>query len=207
MKKHVLLFASLFLSLGSELIAQHPNNARWGRYLGPNTLGFYSLEHDTSMKAFLEHFGAKPTGRDIYCFSDPEHGLYLYVRPMDDRSGRVADVLLSSFPNCKGLPTTKATIDPSVWKTPEGIGIGSTKEDLVRAYHEPIFIKKLDMKNDLGVIAGIRAAGASQISVGDLSYLYSCLLSEKEGCPDDNRSARIGLSAGKIIWIHVANSE
>jgi hypothetical protein len=159
------------------------------------------------MKSFLEHFGAKPAGRDTYCFSDPKHGLYLYVQPMDDRSGRVADVLLSSFPNCKGLPTTTTTIDPAIWKTPEGIGIGSTKEDLVRAYRDPVFTKKLDKKNDLGVIAGNKAAGTSQVSVGDLSYLYSCLLNEKEGCADDSRSARIGFSEGKIIWIHVANSE
>ncbi len=205
MRQIIKFRALLVLVLGSTLAAQNPSP--WGHYAGPRSLGFYSLDRDTSMKSFLEHFGAKPAGRDTYCFSDPKHGLYLYVRPMDDRSGRVADVLLSSFPNCKGLPTTTTTIDPEIWKTPEGIGIGSSKEALVRAYREPVFTKKLDKKNDLGVIAGIKVAGTSQISVGDQSYLYSCLLNEKEGCKDDSRSARIGFSEGKIIWIHVANSE
>lgn len=207
MRKNIIFRTLLFLVLGSKLAAQNPVSSPWGHYTGPHSMGIYSLDRDTSMKSFLEHFGAKPAGRDTYCFADAEHRLYLYARLMDDRSGRVAGVLLSSFPNCKGLPTSSATIDPAIWRTPEGIGIGSTKEGVIRAYRKPVFIKKLERKNDLGVIAGIKAAGTSQMSVGDSSFLYSCLLSEKQGCADDNRGAEMGFRDGKLIWISVANSE
>lgn len=205
MRQIVKFLALLVLVLSSTLTAQNPSP--WGHYSGPRSLGFYSLDRDTSMKSFLEHLGTKPKGRDTYCFADSEHGLYLYARPMDDRSGRVADILLSSFPNCKNLPTSSTTIDPAIWRTPEGVGIGSTKEDILRAYRRPVYINKLERKNDLGVIAGIKAAGTSQISVGDSSFLYSCLLSEKQGCPDDSRAAQMGFRDGKLIWISVANSE
>lgn len=207
MRKEITFCIVLLLVLCSTLTAQNPASSPWGHYTGPHSIGTYSLDRDVSMRSFLEHFGAKPTGRETYCFSDAEHGLYLYARPMDDRSGRVAEVMLSSFPNCKGLPTSSANIDPAIWRTPEGIGIGSTKEDVVRVYRKPIFIKKLERKNDLGVIAGIKAAGASQMSVGDSSFLYSCLLNEKQGCADDNRGTRMGFRDDKLIWIHVSNSE
>jgi hypothetical protein len=96
---------------------------------------------------------------------------------------------------------------PDLWKTPAGIGIGSTKQEVVHAYGNPVFITKLDKSEELGLIAGIREAGTSRISVGDSSYLYSCLLNEKESCKNDGRSTRIGFSEGKIIWIQVANFE
>lgn len=207
MRRDAWFYSILVLILGSTLTAQHPSTARWGRYSGPKSLGLYSLDHDTSMKSLLGHFGTQPTGRDTYCFSDSKHGLYLYARPTHDRSGPVAEVVLSSFPNCKGLPTTTATIAPDLWKTSAGFGIGSTKEEVVHAYGDPVFITKLEKSDDLGLIAGIREAGTSRISVGESSYLYSCLLNEKESCKDDGRSTRIGFSGGKIIWIQVANSE
>jgi hypothetical protein len=204
--RHIVKFrALLVLILGSTLTAQNPSP--WGRYSGPSSLGFYNLDRDTSLKSLLDHFGAKPAGRDTYCFADARRGLYLYARPMDDQSGRVAEVLLSSFPNCKGISINSTTIEPAIWRTPEGIGIGSTKDDVVRAYHKPVYVKKLEPKNDLGVIAGIKSAGASGISVGDFSYLYSCLLNVKEGCTDDGRAAQMGFRGGKLIWIRVSNSE
>ena len=91
------------------------------------------------MKSILATFGAKPTGKYTYCFADKETGLYLYTRPLDDGSGRVAMVFLSSFPNCIHLPVLNATIDPAVWKTPEEIGMGSSKADVLHAYYQPTF--------------------------------------------------------------------
>jgi len=179
----------------------------YGQYSGPHSLGPFSLDHDASMESLLATFGTRPSGKGTYCFADKERGLYLYAQPKDDRSGRVANVLLSSFPNCKRLPVIATTIDADVWKTPEGIGIGSTKKDVLRAYGEPVFVRKLDRKNDVGVIAGIHKPGESLASVGDSSYLYSCLINEKKGCFNDLRVTRMGFSGDKLIWIHVSNSE
>jgi hypothetical protein len=198
-------FAFLILLVAFD--AYSGERSPYGRYSGPRSLGPYSLDHEMPLKSLLAALGTRPSGKGTYCFADKDHGLYLYVHPKDDRSGQVANVLLSSFPNCQKLPILPATIDPKVWRTSEGIGIGSTKTEIVRAYGKPVFIRKLDRKNDLGVIAGVQEAGASQIEVGDSSYLYSCLLNAKEGCSDDLRVARMGFSEGKLIWIHMSNSE
>jgi hypothetical protein len=158
------------------------------------------------MKSFLAIFGAKPTGRDTYCFADKEHGLYLYARKRDDGSGIIDSVFLSSFPNCMHMPVLDSTIDPLTWKTPEGIGIGSPKEDVLHAYHQPVFVGKLENKKNSYEIAGIRESEKPHAFVGDSSYLYSCLLDEKHGC-DDIRATRMGFSRGKLIWIAISDSE
>jgi hypothetical protein len=159
------------------------------------------------MKYLLSLFGTKPAGKDTYCFVDKEQGLYLYLQPMDDGSGRVADLLLSSFPNCRHFPVLGTTIDPSVRKTPEGIGIGSSKEDVIRAYHKPVFDQKSDKNGGRGLIADNHDDDLSHVSVGDSSYLYSCLLSPKQGCDNDQRATQIGFSEDKVIWMRLSNSE
>jgi hypothetical protein len=159
------------------------------------------------MKSLLATLGAEPAGRYTYCFADKGQGLFLYTRLLDDRSKGVGMVFLSSFPNCRHLPILSATIDPGVWKTPEGIGIGSTKQDVLHAYHRPVFWENLGKGSwESREIAGIRDSEAGQAFVGDSSYLYSCLLDDKQGC-DDLRVTRFGFSQGKLIWIAISDSE
>lgn len=178
----------------------------FGKYRGPRSLGIYDLDHDRQMKSVLAALGTQPTGKDIYCFEDKEHGTYLYVRSTEGATGRVARVLLSSFPNCKNLPIHSRTIDPKTWRTPEGIGLASTTEEVSRAYGKPVSIRKIGNHGATGVIADPKATEGSQF-VGDTRFLYSCLLSEKEGCADDLRSAKMGFDKGKLIWISLSNSE
>jgi hypothetical protein len=179
----------------------------FGRYTGPRSLGPYSLDHDVSMKSFLAKLGAKVDDRFTYCFADKEHGIYLYVEPKgDDIPNLVGHVVLSSFQNCRNLPVLPIAIDPALWKTPEGIGLGSTNKDVLRAYHQPVRVSKLDRMNDTGVIAGLYEPGTSKADIGDSSYLYSCLLSEKQGCEEDARSAEMGFRNDKLVWISLSNS-
>jgi hypothetical protein len=195
------------LILSATLSGQTTGKSVYGRYTGPHSLGHYSLDRDVPMKSLLSMFGAKPTGKDTYCFADKEHGLYLYMESGDGRTGLVEIVLLSTYPNCRHLPVHVTTIDPSVWKTPEGIGIGSTKDEVVRAYHKPVFVKKLGKDGSNGEIANPHNEDISNIYVGDTSYLYSCRLSAMQGCDNDLRVTRFGFSAGKLIWICISNSE
>ena len=198
-------FSLLILSVAFPVHSREKN--LYGRYSGPRSLGPYSIDRDISIRSFLAIFGTKPSGKRTYCFADKEHGLYLYAQLKDDISGRVANVLLSSFPNCKNYIVLATTIDPEVWKTPEGIGIGSTKEEVIHAYRKPVFVSELGKMNDVGVIAGIHDPGASRTSIGDSSYLFSCLINDKEVCREDIRATRMGFSKNKLIWIHISNSE
>lgn len=195
------------LILCTTLSGQTAGHGIYGRYTGPHSLGPYSIQHDMSMRSLLAPFGAKYTGKDVYCFADKQYGLYLYVHPTDDGSGMVSDVLLSSFRNCKHLPVRLTTIDPDIWKTPEHIGIGSTKEEVIRAYHQPVFIDRKVKNGSRGVIADLHDEDLSHIDVGDTSYLYSCRISEKQGCDNDLRVTRFGFRKGKLVWIHISNSE
>lgn len=201
------LLSTCLLLFVPAIIGQSGKTNAGGSYAGPHALGPYSVDRDTSMKSLLAVLGSKPSGKETYCFADREHGIYLYARPMHDGSARVAEVLLSSFPNCSGLAVQPTTIDPATWKLPDGIGIGSTKDEVLRAYGKPVLVSELEKKSDLGVVAGIQEAGTSKVSVGDSSFLYNCSPSEASACSDDNRAAQIGFRDGKLVWVRLSNSE
>jgi len=178
----------------------------FGRYTGPNSLGTYSHDRVITLKAFLTSFGTVPSRRDTYCIADADHGLFLYARVDDEHNrGHVDVVFLSSFPNCRHLPVVSATIDPAIWKTPEGVGIGSTKQVVVKEYGQPQFSFKEELKSR-GRIAGMRDSDQIQIDFGDLSYDYTCMIDEKHGC-DDLRVTEFGFKHDKVIWISISDSE
>jgi len=178
-----------------------------GPYRGPNSLGSYDLGQDVSMKSLLAQFGIQPTRKDLYCFEDKEHSTYLYTRPMDDGSDRATEVLLSSFHNCKGIAIYPSTIDPAKWRTPEGIGIGSTVNDVLQKYGKPAFQMPINTSWAKDVIANPSGLDLSRVYVGDLRFVYGCFVSEKQGCLNDSRVTEFGFSKGKIIWIKVSNGE
>jgi hypothetical protein len=178
-----------------------------GPYRGPKSLGPYVLDQDVLMKSLLVQFGLQSTRKDIYCFEDKGHETYLYTRPIDDESDRVTEILLSSFPNCRGIAIHQTTIDPAKWKTPEGIGIGSTLNEVLQKYGKPSFQMPINTSWARDVIANPRGLDLSRVYIGDLRIVYSCFASETEGCLNDSRGTEFGFSKGKIIWIQVSNGE
>ena len=151
--------------------------------------------------------GGKPAGQYTYCFADKQHGLYLYARRDDEHgSPNVNSIFLSSFPNCRHLPVTDTEISPETWHTPEGIGIGSTKAEVTKAYGKPTFTSPIDKAQGVYEIAGIRDSERAKADVGDWTFLYSCLIDEKNGC-DDLRVTRFSFERGKLVWIAISDSE
>ena len=174
-------------------------HAPYSRYTGPNSLGIYSHDRAITLKSFLAYFGMAPSGRDTYCIADENHGLFLHASVDDEHDrGHVVVVFLSSFPNCRHLPVVTATIDPAVWKTPEGAGIGSTKQDVLRMYGQPQFSYKVALKPGPDEIAGMRDTDHIQTDVGDSSYVYNC---------DDLCATQFEFKNGKVIWISISDSE
>lgn len=188
-------------------IAAMAQEQRFGHYRGPKSLGTYTHAHRISLRPFLANFGAQPSGRYAYCFADKEHGLYLYAKIDDEHDrGQVNSVFLSSFPNCRHMQVTSATIDPNVWVTPHGIGIGSTKQSVLHAYPYPTFSEKLPEGAARGEILGLRDTEVNNVDFGDRTYLYSCMIDERNGC-DDLQAAQFGFFHGKVIWIAISDSE
>jgi hypothetical protein len=203
----VALSLLLFVFIGISLNAQTPDKRPWGKYTGPHSLGIFSLDHDISIKSFLANFGLKPTGREIYCFSDSKNGFYLNVRISEHDSGSIEFLMLSSFPNCKHMHVTETTIDPTVWRTPEGISIGSAEQDVQKAYHTPIYDFKLTGLKVRSIIAGITDADKDPMHIGDYSYLYSCLMEDKKKSCDTLNASQMGFQNNKLIWINISDSE
>jgi len=179
----------------------------FGRYTGPQSLGTYSHGRAVAVKSFLARFGMTPSRRDTYCIADDEHRLFLHASVDAEHDREHFDaVFLSSFPNCKHLPVVAATIDPTLWRTPEGVGIGSTKQAVLKTYGQPQFSRKEALKPGPDEIAGMRDSDQIRIDVGDSSYIYSCMIDEKHGC-DDLRVTQFGFKRGMVIWIWISDSE
>jgi len=179
----------------------------YGHYTGPNSLGTYSHDRAITVKSFLAYFGTLPSQRDTYCVADANHRLFLHasVDSEHDR-GHLDEVFLSSFPNCKHLPVVAAPIDPAIWKTPEGVGIGSTKQAVLKAYGQPQYSRAEAFKPGPDEIEGLRDSDEIEIDLGDSSFVYSCMTAEKQGC-DDLRVTQFGFKHGKVLWILISDSE
>jgi hypothetical protein len=86
------------------------------------------------------------------------------------------------------------------------VGIGSTKQAVLKAYGQPQFSYKGTLKPGVDEIAGMRASDQIQIDLGDSSFVYSCMIDEKQGC-DDLRATQFEFKNGKVIWISISDSE
>lgn len=152
-------------------------------------------------------FVAPPKKGKIYCFGDEDRATYLRVKPQPDDSGRVAEIFISSFPNCNGFPLHKAEIKRDSWRTPEGIQIDSSSEEVLHAYGDPTVKAKIDdaFANDL--VASLQDRKGIEARMGDVSYLYNCTPPQAKACYSDNRATQIGFKDGKVVWIDISNTE
>ena len=198
------VFVSIFANAASPQTSEH---MRFGRYTGPKSLGWYTHEHFVRLKPFLSAFGAQPNGSETYCFADMKNGLYLHAQIDDEHDrGRVQRMFLSSFPNCVHMPVAAAELPPEVWKTPEGIRIGSTKEEVLKSYGQPTWRQTGTFEVTSDEIAGVRTRRQSTPDLGDERFGYSCDLGEKEVC-DSLEFFEVGFSKGRVVWLEISDSE
>jgi hypothetical protein len=155
------------------------------------------------IKPLLQIFGAKPAGKDLYCFADLEMHIYIKLET-DEHTPEVDSLTISTFPNCLGVPAAQTSIDPALWRTPQGVGLGSTKEEVLRAYGRPVYLQAYPA--DVRMIVANRNDSLVKGKLDDSHYLYSCLLDEKHGC-NDLRVTRFGFDHGKVNWIAISDSE
>jgi hypothetical protein len=125
----------------------------------------------------------------------------LHVRTDVESESALDDVLLSDFPNCLHLRKRITTKDLRAWKTPEGIGLGSSEEDVLKAYGTPSGEKKLDAQKPVleikGLLAGYRA-GDHQPRIGDKVITYG---------PRVLQVTDFGIRDGKVSYIWLKDSD
>jgi len=173
-------------------------------FVGPDCLGPYCSNGELSFDSLLRHFGLPPqksTPSPVVCFQSQDGRASLHFATDVEETYGVADFLLSDFPNClhKHKRITPNGLD--AWKTPEGIGLGSSEEDVVRAYGTPSAEKQLDAQKPIletkGLILGYRA-GDNQPRIGDKIIIYG---------PRELQAVDFGIRDGKVSYIWLKESD
>ncbi len=173
-------------------------------FLGPDCLGPYCTYGELSLNSLLRHFGLpsqKNTPSTVECFQSQDGQASLHFATDVEETSGVADVLLSDFPDCLHMHKRTTTNGLRTWKTPEGIGLGSSEEDVVKAYGAPSAEKKLDAQKPVleikGLLAGYRAAD-NRPRIGNKVIIYG---------PRELHVVDFGIRDGKVSYIWLKESD
>ena len=186
-----------------------------GEYSGPKCLGPYCLNRRTSDRSLFKRLGitTHTSEPNLYCYQS-QSGVFLYFETVDSEPHAVGDVFLSKFPNCMHM-RVHDTPTNLMWKTDEGIGLGSNQEDVLRAYGNPTsqipIIEggtqssrhKADTTQSISKlrIRGFRTGDKSLI-VADRRLFYRSTSNS-----DDLRAAEFGIRDGKVSWMFLSRNE
>jgi len=87
-------------------------------YSGPKCLGSYCLDRKISDHCLFNRIGVQPeSARNLRCYEEPAKGAFLFFETFDTEPHNVADVLLSTFPNCMRMKVHLSSGDLLSWKT------------------------------------------------------------------------------------------
>jgi hypothetical protein len=173
-------------------------------FVGPDCLGPYCTYGELSLDSLLRHFGLpaqKSSPSPVECFQSQDGRASLHFATNVEETSGVADFLLSDFPNCLHMRKRIATNALSAWRTPEGIGLGNSEEDVVKAYGAPTTIKKLSAQKSVvetkGLLSGFRG-GDTRPQVGEQLLIYG---------PRELQQVDFGIRDGKVSYIWLKNSD
>ena len=137
----------------------------------------------------------------LECFQSQDGKASSHFATDVEMTSGVADFLLSDFPNCLHMRKRIATNTLRAWKTPEGIGLGSSEEDVLKAYGMPSAEKKLDTQKPAieikGLLAGYREAD-NRPRIGDKVITYG---------PRELQAVDFGIRDGKVSYIWLKESD
>jgi hypothetical protein len=134
----------------------------------------------------------------LVCYQSPDAGNSVYLSTGNEEPAQIDTVFLSDFPNCFHWQMRTTEIDPRSWTTPEGIGLGSTEEDLLHAYGKPSSEETINTKNCCQyMLRGFRQ-GDPLPNVGEKSLRY-------EG--KELMRATFGIRNGKVSFIWISDAE
>jgi len=201
---NIRVFCSIFLSCVLTCLCS--GQARSKAYVGPNALGPYELGKRTLMSTMLDRLKVSPIKQvNPVCFRSTD-GTYMWIERMgvdtSEERALVGSLLLSVFPNCIGSPVHDTSEAVGKWQTKEGLGLGCTKQDVLRTYGKPSEDNLI--KGDLyrGIIVGDFRNGHYTIkpkpNIGEEVLEYSAT--------DTLLSADFGLHNGVVIWIVISEN-
>jgi hypothetical protein len=174
------------------------------KYSGAKCLGLYCVDRDTLVSDVLKQLGAPPPrGSEFapYCYESKEQKVFLYLRSAEAVPPTVDAVLVSDFPICANMPVAFAKDELNGWKTPQGIGLGSSEQDVLHAYGKPSREEKTDSRIYKELIKGYKK-GDPLPDAGDKQLVYGA-----GATAGDLSLTRFGMRNGKVSYIWLSYSE
>jgi hypothetical protein len=110
------------------------------------------------------------------------------------------EVLVSDSPNCLHIPKAVTSDDLHAWKTPEGIGIGSSEQDVLKTYGKPSDRKIIDRLTYRFLIRGYKPSDGD-LPLGDEYLFYN------GDTANDLSAAEFGIRKGKVSFVWLSDSE
>jgi hypothetical protein len=170
------------------------------RYGGPHALGPFRIDRETPLQSLFAQLGEPATTKgNHFCYKSRDSKRFLWIDRMAHEPGHAGDVLLSDFPNCMDRPQRVTSEDLLTWKADKGVGIGSTEDDVLKAYGKPSRQDKIDRKGYRWVIQGDHSALEERRERGNRVLVYNV--------DDDVRAAEFGIRDRKVAWIFLSQNE
>jgi hypothetical protein len=194
--------------LFSLLILFSTGAAEQRKYSGPRCLGSFCVNANVPSSRLFEQLGKPAEGKDVFCYRSQDGRTFLYLKTFHSEPDTVAEVFLSDFPNCMHLPVRTTTKDLRTWKTPEGIGLGSSEKTVLRAYRAPYESTMIKDEEDpyRGRIPGSKPNERGP-QMGDKNSFYTSYTGDPSKPPEDNKAAEFGFRNGKVSWIWLSVNE
>jgi hypothetical protein len=180
------------------------NRADKQKYTGPNVLGPFHIDRTVSVRDLFHLLGQTSRfNKEGFCYRT--NTTYFWFSEMAHNPTQVGNVLLSNFPNCMDSHIKISAVVLSEWRTEKGIKLGSTTQEVLKAYGQPTEDIKISGTDYRWIIQGDylvkenRYTDRKRPEIGDRALAYKI--------SDELRSATFGIRNGKVVWIYLSNSE
>lgn len=186
----------LFL-LTMVMAAQQPSLP--DHYRGPNDLGPYKIALGTPLRDLFRILGQPPNADAKYfCYRSRDGEAFLWFEVRAHDPGRTGDLLVSTFPNCRGEPVQVTRARIGKWRTRAGIGLGSPQSAIVGAYGAPVQRWQIQSNNPAIVHnqTGFPNPGPGW-RLREWGYESN----------EDLRFAHFGLRGARVVLILIGNNE
>lgn len=169
-------------------------------FLGPDCLGAACVIQGSSLRSLLTQLGSSAQKGSLwdpyYCYKTENDGTFLNLTMGHGSTAEVDAVEVSDFPNCARTSSTITKSDLREWKTPEGVGLGSSEEEVVSAYGKPLGTGHPSAET-WGPIRGHKK-GDKVPDMGEKWLGYGSNELEK---------VQFGIRNGKVSYIFISNEE
>jgi len=174
------------------------------QYAGPRCFGHFCIDRQMSTGEITKHLSTAKGIASPFCYENPTGNAFLAIRTFHSLPGRVAEVLLSDFPNCPQVSPRRIDASLLEWKTKEGIGLGSLENEVRRAYGKPSAVESVTGRTYSVLVEGQIPAKLRNVSIGEKCLYY---LGARRSTELGDAIAEFGIRHGRVSWIFLSVNE